>query len=170
VDCFLESDRLVFRCWRAEDFDLALGLWGDPEVTAFIGGPFSREHGRARLEQEIALADDYGVQYWPVFLRETGQHAGCAGLRPYPIEAATYELGVHLRAPFWKRGLAAEAARAVMDYAFNRRQAQALFAGHHPGNLASAALLKKLGFAYTHDELYRPTGQMHPSYLLRKSQ
>ncbi len=27
-----------------------------------------------------------------------------------------------------------------------------------------------LGFRYTHDELYPPTGLLHPSYLLKRSE
>jgi RimJ/RimL family protein N-acetyltransferase len=45
--------------------------------------------------------------------------------------------------------------------------ASALFAGHHPANRSSRDLLLKLGFRYTHDEYYAPTGLQHPSYLLR---
>jgi [ribosomal protein S5]-alanine N-acetyltransferase len=30
-------------------------------------------------------------------------------------------------------------------------------------------LLAKLGFHYTHDEFYPPTGLQHPSYLLMRS-
>lgn len=30
---FLRSERVGFRTWTAEDLPLALGLWGDPEVT-----------------------------------------------------------------------------------------------------------------------------------------
>jgi len=45
-----------------------------------------------------------------------------------------------------------------------------LFAGHHPENESSRQLLTRLGFTYTHDEWYEPTGQMHPSYMLRKSE
>jgi hypothetical protein len=43
---------------------------------------------------------------------------------------------------------------------------RALFAGHNPANQASRELLARLGFRYTHDELYPPTGLMHPSYRL----
>jgi RimJ/RimL family protein N-acetyltransferase len=53
-----------------------------------------------------------------------------------------------------------------MDYAFNNLQATALFAGHNPENIASKAILARLGFKYTHDEYYEPTGLNHPSYLL----
>ena len=41
-----------------------------------------------------------------------------------------------------------------------------LFAGHNPDNDASRQLLQQLGFQYTHDEPYAPTGRMHPSYVL----
>ena len=166
MDYFLKSARLGFRCWREEDLPLALALWGDAEVTALIGGPFTPEMVEARLAKEIAQMRERGLQYWPVFLLEGGQHAGCAGLRPY--RDRVYELGVHLRREFWGRGLAKEASLAIIGYAFGTLGAEALFAGHHPANEASRRLLLKLGFAHTHEELYPPTGLMHPSYLMRR--
>jgi hypothetical protein len=33
---FLTSERLRFRTWRPGDVELAMALWGDPEVTRFI--------------------------------------------------------------------------------------------------------------------------------------
>jgi [ribosomal protein S5]-alanine N-acetyltransferase len=168
MDYFLQSARLGFRCWSVKDLALATELWGDPDVTALIGGPFTPEMVGARLAAEIAQMQESGVQYWPVFLRENDRHAGCAGLRPHGIERGVYELGVHLRREFWRQGLAHEASGAVIDYAFGTLGAKALFAGHHPANHSSQRLLRKLGFVYTHEELYPPTGLMHPSYLLRK--
>lgn len=168
MDYFLTTPRVGFRYWTEQDLPLALALWGDPEVTAFIGGPFTEEMVRARLTKEIAQMQECGVQYWPIFFRDGDQHAGCAGLRPYRPAECIYELGVHLRRSFWRQGLATEAARAVINHAFTTLRVQALFAGHHPDNQSSRQLLLKLGFTHTHEELYPPTGQMHPSYLLRK--
>ncbi|MGC2283510.1 MAG: GNAT family N-acetyltransferase [Candidatus Acidiferrales bacterium] len=165
---FLTTPLVGFRCWTEQDVPLALALWGDPEVTAFIGGPFTEEMVRARLTKEIVQMQECGVQYWPIFLRDGDQHAGCAGLRPHRPEERIYELGVHLRRNFWRQGLATEAASAVINYAFITLRARALFAGHHPNNQSSRQLLLKLDFTHTHEELYPPTGQMHPSYLLRK--
>src|SRR5215469_7486580 len=170
MDYFLTSSRLGFRCWTDDDLSLAIGLWGDPEVTARIGGPFTPDEVRARLTTEIARMRDLGLQYWPIFMLADSQHVGCAGLRPYRWDKQIYELGVHLRRTFWGQGLASEAARTVIAYAFDVLQAKALFAGHHPENESSRQLLTRLGFTYTHDELYEPTGQMHPSYILRKSE
>jgi RimJ/RimL family protein N-acetyltransferase len=168
MDYFLTSARLGFRCWRVEDFPLAMGLWGDPEVTAYIGGPFTEEMVRGRLQHEIQQERETGVQYWPFFLLESDRHVGCAGLRSYRAEERIYEFGIHLRRAYWAQGLAKEAARWVIDYGFGSVGARALFAGHHPRNQVSRSLLLKLGFVYTHEEFYKPTGLLHPSYLLRR--
>jgi [ribosomal protein S5]-alanine N-acetyltransferase len=167
---FLTSERLGFRTWRGEDIELAMGLWGDPEVVRFIStGAPSRADVARRLEQEMATQAAHGVQYWPMFLRSDGSHVGCCGLRPYRPESGVFELGVHVCRAFWRQGLAMEAARAVIAHAFDDLGAAALFAGHNPRNAASRELLQRLGFAYTHDELYPPTGLMHPSYLLERA-
>jgi RimJ/RimL family protein N-acetyltransferase len=167
-DYFLTSARLGFRCWTEEDLPLALELWGDADVTALIGGPFPPGVVRDRLTKEIEQIREHSMQYWLAFLLDGSRHIGCAGLRPYRAEERVYELGVHLHRAFWGRGLGKEAAMAVIGYGFDALHAEALFAGHHPANNASRRLLLKLGFTYTHEELYPPTGMMHPSYLLRK--
>jgi RimJ/RimL family protein N-acetyltransferase len=165
---FLTTARLGFRTWREEDVDLAVDLWADPAVTRFLQaeGPPSRETVAERLRREIASQAEHGYQYWPIFLLEDGAHVGCCGLRPRRPEERVHEFGVHLRPAFWGRGLAHEAGVAVRDHAFGPLLARALFAGHHPENRASGAMLRKLGFRHTHDELYPPTGLLHPSYLL----
>jgi ribosomal-protein-alanine N-acetyltransferase len=122
---------------------------------------------QARLTGEIAQMRDCGLQYWPVSLLEDGSHVGCAGLRPYRVQDGIYEFGVHLRGAFQGKGLAREAAEAVIAYGFGTIGAGALFAGHHPRNERSRRLLLGLGFAYAQEEFYAPTGLMHPSYLLR---
>lgn len=162
------TPRLTFRWWRRSDLDLAKGLWGDPRVTERIDArtPLSEGQVEGLLERQLEMADRVGLQYWPVFRSEDGEHVGCCGLRPYDPESGVLELGVQLRAKHWGDGFATEAARAVIELAFERLQVPALFAGHHPDNVASRALLGKLGFRYIHDEPYAPTGLDHPSYLL----
>jgi RimJ/RimL family protein N-acetyltransferase len=165
---FLRTPRLGFRWWQATELNLARSLWGDPEVTRLIGGPFTPEQVRARLEQEIAGATANGIQYWPIFLLSNDDFAGCCGLRPYRPAEEILEIGFHLRRNHWGNGYASEAAQAVIDYAFSSLAAKALFAGHHPANETSKRLLEKLGFRYVGDEHYAPTGLMHPSYLLAR--
>ncbi len=165
---FLTTERLGFRCWTARDESLAIDLWCNPQVTALIGGPWTREVALERLAWEIEQQDQFGMQYWPVFLLADGRHAGCAGLRPYEAGQAIFEMGVHLLPEFWAQGFAREASEAIIPYAFGRLGAAAIFAGHHPQNVGSCRLLMKLGFTYQGEKLYIPTGLMHPAYLLRR--
>ena len=165
---FLTSAGLGFRCWTAGDLMLARSLWGDSEVTRLIGGPFSQEQIAQKLRTEIVQQESAGVQYWPIFLLASSEFAGCCGLRSREPQQGIYELGFHLRPAFWGRGLATEAARAAIGYAFQELRAASVFAGHHPENHASRRVLERLGFRYTHDEFYPPTGRMHRCYLLER--
>ena len=157
------SQRLAFRAWRADDLPLAEALFGDPEVTAWVGGPFDHAAIAARLATELANDATHGYCYWVLHAGDT--FVGCCGLKPR--ESRIQELGFYLRRPFWGGGYAVEAGRAVIDHAFGPLDADALFAGHHPANHGSRAVLGKLGFIYAFDELYPPTGLQHPGYLLR---
>ena len=167
---FLVTPRLGFRCWSERDLPLAMALWGDADVTRYVGGPFSGEQVAGRLAKEIASMREHRVQYWPIFLRESGEHVGCAGMRMYSAAQDIFATGYYLRRAFWGQGFAQEAGHAVIAHAFDALEVNALFAGHHPENAVSRHVLAKLGFRYTHDQLYPPTGLQHPSYLLRREE
>ncbi|GGH17189.1 GNAT family N-acetyltransferase [Paenibacillus segetis] len=166
---FLETTRLGFSHWENNDIDLAISLWGEPEVTRFISsnGLYSNEQIKSRLNTEIQTNELFLVQYWPIFELKTNDFIGCCGLHPYEIEKKIYEIGFHLKSNYWGSGYASEAANAVIQFAFETLDANNLFAGHNPLNRASKNLLIKLGFNYSHDEFYEPTGLNHPSYFYK---
>jgi RimJ/RimL family protein N-acetyltransferase len=166
---FLRSDRLGFRTWAMIDIDLALALWGDPRVTRFVGGPFSEAEVRARLAVEIARQASDGIQYWPMFRLADGMHVGCCGLKLSSIGADVLEIGIYTRPEHWGFGYASEASCAIVRHAFEAHGVRALFAGHHPENEDSKRVLLRIGFRYSHHELYPPTGLQHPGYLLERS-
>jgi ribosomal-protein-alanine N-acetyltransferase len=99
------------------------------------------------------------VQYWPMFSLQENKFVGCAGLRPYKNDERLFEMGVHLLPGCWGQGFGQEAARAVIKVGFERLAAKSLF-------VASRRLLERLGFRFTHEEFYAPTGLNHPSYRL----
>lgn len=163
---FLTTSRIGFALWSDSDIDPAESLWGDPEVTRYIcaSGRFSEVEVQERLHREINEQRKSNVQYWPIYNLEDGDLVGCCGLHPH--DEKIYELGFHLRPKYWHKGYASEATNAVISYAFDVLQIEALFAGHNPKNTATERVLKKLGFQYTGHEFYEPTGLFHPSYRL----
>ena len=165
---FMSTKRIGFSKWNDTDLDLAIQLWGDKDVTRFIcaTGNFTREDIISRLETEIKIELLFHIQYWPIFDLLTEELIGCCGIRPFESEKHSYELGFHLRKKYWGIGYATEAAEAVIDYSFDDLKADQLYAGHHPENVGSEKLLKKLGFLYIGKKYYKPTGLYHPSYEL----
>ena len=165
---FLRTKRLLFCRWEAGDLLEAEALWGDPLVTRWITatGRMTAEEVADRLAQEVERDKQFGIQYWPLRERSTGELAGCCGLRPHG--EGELELGVHLRPAFWGRGLGEEACRAALWYAFVKWDIPSVFAGHNPHNTAFPKLLEKLGFSPIGEEFYPPTGLYHPSYRLQR--
>ena len=167
---FPQATKLVFRAWEPADLPLAESLWTDPGVMRHMGGPMTDEGVRTRLQLEMRRQKTLGVQYWPMFLRDTGEFAGCAGLRPWHDEANVLEVGVHVARRFWSERLGEEAARAVIAFAFAELGCRALTAGHGPHNHNSKALIERLGFRYTHEAPWGAAGVMHPFYRLERPQ
>jgi [ribosomal protein S5]-alanine N-acetyltransferase len=150
------SSRLIFRSWTEDDAPLAEALWCDAEVTHFLGGAMTPDQAYARLAAERENENRAGLQYWPICLRETGEFAGCAGLREWPTDPTLIEAGVHIMRSCWGLRLGEEALRAVLDYGFERLGLPTIVAGHGMGHDNSQKLLERVGFAYTHVILWGP--------------
>lgn len=165
-DILYIKNKIGISTWKKEDLNLALELWGDNEVTKFIGGPFSNEKVKEKLDVEIKRLKNNNVQYYPIFDVEKGVFIGCGGLRVYSLENGIYEIGFHLKREFWGKGYGTKVANLIIEYAFKEKKVKALFAGHNPNNIASSKVLAKLGFKYIGKEFYEPTGLFHPSYIL----
>jgi RimJ/RimL family protein N-acetyltransferase len=65
------------------------------------------------------------------------------------------ELGYWLGVDHWRKGFATEAAKAVIDYAFEEFDIDRLVAGARVKNEASRHILEKCGFQWTGVELHR---------------
>ena len=88
----------------------------------------------------------------------------CARIgRTNGLTSSDFIFGLRFGDAAWRRKPGVQ----LLLFAFETLGAKALFAGHHPANSASRHVLGKLGFHFTHEEFYRPTGLMHPSYLLQ---
>lgn len=165
---FLTTPRLGFSTWSPDDLPLAVRIWEDPDVMRLHGGPFTRDEVTRRLEQELVQLQDHGVQYWPLFCRETAEHVGCCGLKPHDVSRGIWEFGCQICRQFWSRGMGREATHALLRYSFDALGVNAIRAGHHPANDVSRRLITSLGFQPTPEEFHPATGLMEPCYLLTR--
>jgi RimJ/RimL family protein N-acetyltransferase len=139
----LTTDRLAFRPFTPDDFDLMAGLHRDPQVGRYFGGVWSDDKVREALATFAEEQAELGHSKWAAFTLD-GRFVGRAGVSLWE-PTGELELGYALRPEFWGRGLATEAARAVAAYAFSVTDVDHLIGFTHLENTGSQRVLEKIG-------------------------
>jgi RimJ/RimL family protein N-acetyltransferase len=138
----LVTARLRLRPLRADDLDALAEVYLHPRVARWIGA-----HTREDAEREIAQQADHqashGWSFWAVEDHATGRMIGDCGLQPLEHRGPEVELGYDFHPDAWGRGLATEAARAVMKQAFGPLGLQRVVAVVKPDHVASQRVLEK---------------------------
>jgi RimJ/RimL family protein N-acetyltransferase len=143
------TDRLALRPHRMGDLDDLLVYHGDPEVVRYIPWPVrTPEETRQALESRTRQGTVFEPGQWLVLameVRETGRVIGEVLLKYDSETDALGELGYAMAADVAGRGYATEAARAVLELAFDRFGLHRVVARLDARNEASARLLRRLG-------------------------
>jgi ribosomal-protein-alanine N-acetyltransferase len=145
----LRTERLVLRPLTMSDHVALLAHWSAPLVRRFL---FDDKTPTAALVTEFVVASQkdfalagYGLwSLWPAE-RESGL-IGTIGLRRLvhgPTDAI--EIVYSLEPEYWGRGLAVEAATAVLSHAFETVGLDRVLAEIDEGNIASAGVAARLG-------------------------
>lgn len=145
----LATERLVLRVARRRDAAAIARLANDKRIavnTARIPHPFGLEDA----EQFIAAASREGGAAFMIVL--DGTPIGSCG-----VDRRDHgpEIGYWLGVPYWGRGYATEAVRALIEHAFDDLQYDVLQAGVRVSNPASRRVLEKCGFQWTGVQLTR---------------
>jgi RimJ/RimL family protein N-acetyltransferase len=146
----LETRRLKLRAPRRGDVKAMALLANDRRIaenTARIPHPY----GEADARHFIGAVNKQGGEATFVITLDD-KLIGACGVDP---REGVPEIGYWLGAPYWGQGLATEAVRAVIDYAFDDLGHEALQAGARVTNPASRRVLEKCGFQWTGVGLYR---------------
>lgn len=163
-DPILETKRLVFHPFTADDLDVLAELHSDPEVQRYIGGMWDDGEVRERLDHYVGAQLQHGFSKWKVFLRD-GTFVGRAGVS---VDRTTGEpeIGYSFARAYWGQGLASEAARGVVAWMWANTAAPELTAFAAVGNAASRRVLEKLGMAYEGERMLH--GELCALYRLRR--
>jgi ribosomal-protein-alanine N-acetyltransferase len=149
----IETERLLLRAFRADDFESFAAMRADAEVMRFIGqpvGPQTREQAEGWQEKNDRRWRDNGFGMWAVVERATGELFGWCGLSRLE-DTQEVEVGYGLARRAWGRGLATEAARASLRYGFESMGLTRIVAVVNPANHASRHVVEKLGLRYVKD-------------------
>lgn len=138
--------RVWIRRVRRDDFAWLHDLWREREVRRYLfdDTEISIDDASDLFEQSLAHAALWGGGLWAVFELSGGPGIGFVGLRRSSAHEPP-ELLFGLAPSHWGRGLASEAARQILRFAFEDLGAERLRAETDPPNVASQRVLVRLG-------------------------
>ena len=150
-----ETERLVLRDWRAEDWDAFFRVTNTPAVMQWLGGLLD-EAGMAKQRERVEGCNARnGFCFWLVEHKADGALLGFCGLKRADAPGSTVtdavEIGWRLREDAWGQGYAKEAARAALDLAFDRFGADEVVALTVADNTPSWGLMRRLGMRRRED-------------------
>ncbi len=141
-----ETKRLILRKLTEQDFHALCKILQDPEVMYAYEHAFSDEEVQVWLDKQLNRYQQYGFGLWGVFLKETGEFIGQAGLTMQESSLGNVlEIGYLFQKDFWHQGYATEAAVACRDYAFEKLGAEAVYSIIRDNNIASQNVAKRNG-------------------------
>jgi RimJ/RimL family protein N-acetyltransferase len=166
----LETERLILRQYRREDFRANLQIVGDDEVMRHVGGlGISAEDCWRRLSAMVGSWQLLGFGGWAVIRRSDDKLIGMVSLfngwrDMVPQFGDEPEMGWIFAAEVHGQGLASEACVAVLAWADEALQPVPIWAIIAPENAPSIRLAERLGFERLADSVYKN----EPTLVLRR--
>jgi RimJ/RimL family protein N-acetyltransferase len=144
----LHTARLLLRPSADADADALFALHSSPHVMRYWDAPPWSEHGRA--ERFIAACRQIAYERTGARLAvdrtSDGVLIGWCSLTRWNPDYRSASLGYCLDYAVWGHGYATEAARALLQWAFDTLALNRVQAETDTRNLASARVLEKIGF------------------------
>jgi RimJ/RimL family protein N-acetyltransferase len=158
----LRTPRLTLRPAGPDDLADLVALDQDPEVMRYVGSPPgvkspAETEARARLRIEQSAREEPALLgFWRIESRDDGAFLGVGALLRMPEghdvadgaapPGGDVEVAYRLARAAWGRGIATEAAAALVAHGLHTLGLPRLVAVTYPENHASQRVLDKLGF------------------------
>lgn len=142
----LETDRLLMRMWREDDFESYARICADPDVMRYLVGGKTLSRLEAWRHMAFLIGHWYlrGYGHWAVEEKATGNFVGRIGFLN-PDGWPGFEIGWTLSRKSWGKGYATEGARRALQYAFTELDKDHVISLIHPENQASIRVAERLG-------------------------
>ena len=145
----LNTARLKLRQLQIEDIECLVKYANNKKIADHIINiphPYQEPDAVFRISYVVQGFKNKTRFVFAVILKETGELIGEISLHLLPNKTSA-ELGYWVGEPFWNRGIATEAIKAVLSFGFEKLALQAVFATCHAENKASQKVLIKNGMA-----------------------
>jgi ribosomal-protein-alanine N-acetyltransferase len=145
----LQTARLLLRPLLPVDAETLFQIYQTQGVLRYFPDPNPPQLDRVQrfIAGQQGHWEKHGYGNWGILLEGWSEIIGWVGLQYLP-ELDETEVGFLLDRPFWGKGYATEAARASLQFGFERFNLDKIIALVHPDNLASQHVIEKCGMLY----------------------
>ncbi len=143
----LPTERLRLRRFQPEDAEIFATYRMDPDVARYQSWEtYSPYHARRFIEEIASVSPGMPGEWFQFAVTEpdTDRLIGDVALRVLPDDSGRAELGFTFAPEHQGKGYATEAVRALLAYAFDRLDVDAVFAIADTRNGASIAVLERV--------------------------
>ena len=153
----LETEHLILRSFREEDFDAMARLFANPDFMRFSLGVFTERKQTVAFIEKVMGWDRADIpSQFAVVGRGEDTLIGYCGFFYHPEHGIEdIEIGYRLHPDYWNRGLITEAARAVRDHGFRDRNLSRVISLIHPENIPSRRVAEKNGMKVKKEITFR---------------
>ena len=148
----MQTQRLNLRRLRFEDvYDYYERIGSDGEVSRFMLFEPHQDIGESlqAIEKVLARYEEGGCYCWAIALKEDDSIIGRFDLLRFDEEQESCSFAYMLGEQWWGRGYAAEAMKAVFEFADRELEVRKITADHMAPNAASGAVMRKAGMVQT---------------------
>jgi ribosomal-protein-alanine N-acetyltransferase len=143
----IKTTRLVLRTVTMDDVDAVASSWNLDE------GPISRKEAGDKITWMLGNHEQNTPRRivhlcLAIIHKDTQEFIGWCGLDHIDYRKINPVLFYLLKASYWGKGLATEAARAVIDYAFSELDLARIDSTTAYENIASKRVMEKIGMRY----------------------
>lgn len=143
----IETDRLILRPLTKEDAESVYVWVSDPRVTRYM--PYLTYTDIKEVEKWILSLKSQESNSFGFVLKENDLLIGSGDIG-YNSEKGAWDFGYNIRYDYWNKGLATEAAKCMMKFAYEKYGAQDFSANHAIDNPSSGRVIEKCGLKFHH--------------------
>jgi RimJ/RimL family protein N-acetyltransferase len=148
VNLVLQTERLVLRTFREEDWQAVHDYGSDPEAVRYMPwGPNTEQDTKTFIQRELAHQKEKPrVVHNFALIEQTSQRLiGACSISIRNNELREGEIGYILNRHFWNLGFMTEAAEMVVSFGFNELGLHRIYATCDPANTGSYRVMEKIG-------------------------
>jgi RimJ/RimL family protein N-acetyltransferase len=155
----LKTDRLLLRQWTEGDFLPFTEMCSDKDVMEFFPKLQTQKESYEMAKKIQSLIKDRGWGFWALEIPEQHKFIGFVGLHT-PKDSMPFspcvEVGWRLSNRHWGKGYATEAAKAALEYAFNKLNLNEVVSFTTLANVRSMAVMQKIGMSNSGQNFMHP--------------